>query len=338
MRQAVMTSPGRIRFREVKPPVPKRGQVRIEIKRIGVCGSDVHVYHGKHPFTSYPVVQGHEFSGTVEKLGGGVRGIRIGSKVTATPQEVCGKCLPCRRGDYNICDTLKVQGFQAPGAAQDLFVTDSNKLVPLPSGFTFEQGAFVEPVAVAVHCTGRAGNMRGRNVVVSGAGPIGNFVAQVARWRGARVLITDVSDFRLEIARKCRLGNVSNAGRESLRRAKRRVFGRAGFDIALECAGVEPAMASLIASVNKGGTIMTVGVFKEKPVIDMAVVGDRELKIVGSLMYKREDYLRAASLIGSRDVLTRPLESRHFPFEEYLAAYRYVVRQGEKSMKVFIDL
>jgi L-iditol 2-dehydrogenase len=174
MRQAIMTSPGEIEFRDIPEPSPGPGEVMLRIKRIGVCGSDVHVNHGLHPFTSYPVVQGHEFSAVVETIGEGVDNIKVGTKVTATPQVVCGKCGPCRRGDYNICDVLKVQGFQAPGVAQDLFVTNAQNIVLLPDNFTFEQGALIEPTSVAVHSTSRAGNMNGKNVVVLGAGPIGN--------------------------------------------------------------------------------------------------------------------------------------------------------------------
>jgi len=338
VRQAVMTSPGVIEFRDVPDPKPGPGQVMLRIQRIGVCGSDVHVFHGKHPFTPYPVVQGHEFSATVEAVGTGVKGIEPGSQATATPQEVCGECPPCRRGDYHICDRLKVRGFQAPGVAQDLFVTEADKIVPLPADFTPERGAFVEPVAVAVHSTGRAGEMNGRNVVVAGAGPIGNLVAQVCRWRGAKVLVTDVSDYRLEIAKKCGIEDTSNPNSESLKDAARRVFGADGFGTAIECAGAEPAMAAVIDAVNKGGTIMVVGVFEGKPRIDMSVVGDRELALVGTLMYQHGDFEQAVKLMASGDVVTEPLYSRHFSFAEYASAYSFIDEQRDRCMKVFIDL
>ncbi len=118
MRQAIMTAPGIIELRDIPAPSPGPEEVLLRIQRIGVCGSDVHVYHGRHPYTSYPVVQGHEFSAVVEAAGAKATGIEPGTKVTAMPQMVCGQCRPCRRGDYHICDALKVQGFQAPGQAQ----------------------------------------------------------------------------------------------------------------------------------------------------------------------------------------------------------------------------
>src|SRR5512140_885754 len=121
MKQAIMVEPGRIEIRDIPVSQPGPRQVLLRIHRIGICGSDIHVYHGKHPYTSYPVVQGHEFSATVEALGPGVTGFGVGAKVTSMPQVVCGVCAPCRRGDYNICDKLKVEGFQAPGCAQELW-------------------------------------------------------------------------------------------------------------------------------------------------------------------------------------------------------------------------
>ncbi|RPI91959.1 MAG: alcohol dehydrogenase [Chloroflexi bacterium] len=300
MKQAIMTAPGQIEIRQTQAPVAGPGEVLLRIQRIGVCGSDVHVFHGKHPYTSYPVVQGHEFSAIVLGLGAGVTGLEVGSKVTSMPQLVCGVCPPCRRGDYHICDSLKVQGFQAPGCAQELWVTSAEKIIPLPDNFSFEEGAMVEPVSVAVHSTSRAGDLSGKNVAVLGAGPIGNLIAQVARAAGAKVLLTDLSEYRLELAQQCGLENVSNAGKESLREASRRVFGDQGFSVALECVGVESTMTAAIETIEKGGTIIVVGVFGEKPRVDLGLVQDRELNLRGTLMYKREDYEKAAQV---RDAL-----------------------------------
>ena len=338
MRQAVMTSPGRIELREVAAPTPGKGQVAIRVRRIGVCGSDVHVWHGTHPYTGYPVVQGHEFSGQVQAVGEGVERIRPGQKVTALPQQTCGRCGPCRRGAYHICDELKVEGFQAPGCAQTVFVTDAGRMVPLPEEFTFEQGALVEPVAVAAHAVARAGDVAGSNTVVLGAGPIGNLVGQVARARGANVLITDLSDRRLEIARDCGLSATSNADGESLSSAAGRVFGDAGFDPALECVGAEASMAAAIDAIRKGGTIVVVGVFPARPRVDLGLVQDRELNLRGTLMYRREDYEAGVALIAAGAVATDPLISAHYPLEDYARAYAEIDAAADRPMKVFIDL
>jgi 2-desacetyl-2-hydroxyethyl bacteriochlorophyllide A dehydrogenase len=339
MRQAIMVEPGNIEFRDVPAPSPTADQILLRIKRIGICGSDVHVWHGKHPYTSYPVVQGHEFSAQVEAVGENVTGIEPGMKATARPQIVCGKCRPCMRGDYNICSDLKVQGFQAPGAAQDLFVTTKEKIVPFPESMSYEDGALVEPTAVAVHATGRAGDLAGKNVAVLGAGTIGNLIAQVASARGAKkVLITDISDFRLGIARQCGIRETSNAIKETLADAANRVFDDEGFDLAFEAAGVEETIAQVIPSIQKGGTIVVVAVFGDPPRVDLATAGDHELRLIGTLMYKHEDFEKAVEIIANDSVNTGPLVTKHFPFENYNESYEFIEQHGEMAMKEMIDL
>lgn len=339
MRQAVMTEPGKIEFGEVQEPKAGAGEILLRIKRIGVCGSDIHVYHGKHPFTPYPVVQGHEYCGVVEAVGEGIKDVKPGMLATARPQLVCGKCGPCQRGDYHVCEELRVQGFQAPGCAQDLFVVPKERFVPLPESLTAEQGALVEPASVGAHSTARASDLAGKNAVVLGAGTIGNMVAQFVQCRGAKnILITDISDYRLEIAQKCGIKNTSNAGKESLADAVKRVFGDEGFQVAFEAAGVEETLSAAIANIEKGGEIVVLGVFGEKPRIDMAVVGEHELSLIGTLMYKHEDYVEAAQMIAEGKIITAPLVTKHFAFEQYPEAYKYIEAQGDKTMKVMIDL
>ncbi len=308
MRQAIMTEPGKIEFHDVPVPPLHENEILLRVCRIGICGSDIHVYHGKHPFTLYPVIQGHEFSGTVEKVADGVTAAKLGMKATARPQLVCGNCSPCQRGDYNICDTLKVQGFQAPGCAQDFFVTTTDRIIALPDTLTFEQGALVEPAAVSAHSTSRARDLSGRNVVVLGAGTIGNLVAQGARCRGAKkVLITDISDFRLNIAKECGVDAICNVSKESFADIVQKEFGNEGFNVAFEAVGIEETMKDARQNIQKGGDIVVLGVFSKPPRIDMSIAGDRELSLIGTLMYKHEDYNQAEERIATRTIITSPL-------------------------------
>ena len=340
MRQAVMISPGFIEYRDVAEPKDlKADEILMRIKRIGVCGSDIHVFHGEHPATPYPVVQGHEYSAIVEAVGDKVTKVKPGMKVTARPQLVCGECGPCRRGQYNACQNLKVQGFQAPGVAQDLFVVPEDRIVPLPDSMSFEQGAFIEPTAVGAHSTNRPSNLKGKNVVVSGAGTIGNLVAQFAKARGAnKVLITDISDFRLNIAKECGLEGRLNVKNTPFEEGIRSYFGDEGFQIGFEAAGVEASLSSLMQYVEKGGDIVIIGVYAKNPVVNMFYLGEHELNVYGSMMYRQEDYEAAAKMIASGEIVTEPLLTKSFPFGEYLDAYKYIEKQGDKSMKVMIEL
>jgi len=142
--------------------------------------------------------------------------------------------------------------------------------------------------------------------------------------------------FQDEVADKH--AHTSNANQEELAAAARRVFGEEGFDIALECVGIEATLSAAVDTIGKGGTIVVVGVFGEKPRVAMGLVQDRELTLVGTLMYRYQDYQRAVALMSSGDVVTSPLETRHFPFDRYADAYRFIDEHREESMKVFVDV
>ena len=173
MLQQVMTKPGEIIFQEVPVPEVKDDQVLVKIRNIGVCGSDIHVYHGKHPFTKYPVTQGHEVSGEIVKTGKAVTEFHEGQKVTIEPQVYCSHCYPCRHGKYNLCEELKVMGFQTTGTASEYFSVDASKVTLLPEEMSYEEGAMIEPLAVAVHAVKQMGDVKGMNIAVIGAGPAG---------------------------------------------------------------------------------------------------------------------------------------------------------------------
>lgn len=339
MLQQVMTAPGEIEFREVAIPEIKDNQVKIKIRKIGICGSDIHVYHGKHPFTTYPVTQGHEVSGEIVELGKEVKDLRIGQKVTIQPQVVCGKCHPCRHGKYNLCEELKVMGFQTTGVASQYFVTENSKVTPLPEEMSDDEGAMIEPLAVAVHAVNRAGDVKGLKIAVLGAGPIGNLVAQAAKGMGAEsVLITDISDIRLEKAKECGVAYTANTKREDFGEAMLRCFGPDKADVIYDCAGNDITMGQAIKYARKGSTIILVAVYEGMAAVDLAVLNDHELDLNTTMMYRDEDYREAIKLANEKKVLLTPLISRHFAFRDYLKAYQYIDDNRETTMKVIINV
>jgi L-iditol 2-dehydrogenase len=340
MKQAVMTAPGKIEFREVDKPTPQDNEVLIQIKRIGVCGSDIHVFHGLHPYTSYPVVQGHEVAGIIAEMGSQVEDLSPGDKVTFTPQVTCGKCYPCRHGMYHICESLKVMGFQTGGAAQEYFAVGAYKVLKVPDHVSLDQTAMVEPVSVAVHALSRAGeDLQDKKVLVLGAGTIGNLVAQVARASGASaMMITDINDYKLEKAKECGIDLVVNPREEDLTQAILRDFGPDRADLILECVGVQETITQAVENARKGTTIVVVGVFGEKPVADLGLVQDRELSLVGTLMYQKRDYERAIELVAGGKLCLDKMVTHHFPFEEYLKAYETIEEAKGNIMKVMVTL
>ena len=340
MRQAILVEPKHIEFKEVAEPKAAdltAHQILVNIKRIGICGSEIHSYHGLHPATFYPVVQGHEYSGVVMAVGSEVTVCKPGDHITARPQLVCGKCNPCKRGQYNVCEHLRVQAFQADGAAQDFFIVDDDRVAKLPEGMSLDYGAMIEPSAVGAHASNRT-DVKGKNVVVSGAGTIGNLIAQFCIARGAKnVLITDVSDLRLAKARECGIKHTLNITKKTLKEAAQELFGEEGYQVGFEVAGVEVSIRSLMETIEKGSDIVVVAVFAKDPALSMFYLGEHELRLIGSMMYRHEDYLTAIDYVSKGIVNLKPLVSNRFAFEEYDDAYKFIDTHRETSMKVLID-
>lgn len=181
------------------------------------------------------------------------KGLPSGQKVTIEPQVYCGKCYPCRHGKYNLCEELKVMGFQTTGTASEFFAVDAKKVTQIPKSMSFEEGAMLEPLAVAVHAVRQMGDVTGMNIAVLGAGPIGNLVAQAAKGLGAaKVMITDVSDYRLEKAKECGVDVCVNTKEKNFGEALVEAFGPDKAGVIYDCAGNNVTMGQAIQYARKG--------------------------------------------------------------------------------------
>ena len=339
MIQQLMTAPKEITFREVDIPEPGPDQVLVKIKRIGVCGSDIHVFHGMHPYTKYPVTQGHEVSGKIVKLGQYVSNLQVGQRVTIEPQVFCGRCHPCLHGKYNLCENLKVMGFQTVGTASEYFAVDASKITPLPEGMSYNEGAMIEPLAVTVHAGKRFADMKGAKVAVLGAGPIGILLSQAVKALGAaEVMITDISEKRLELAKSVGADYAINTAKEDFGEALVACFGPDKADVIYDCAGNDITMNSAIQNARKGSTIILVAVFAKMVNVDLAKLNDSELDLNTSMMYRHEDYVDALRFVNEGKIQLKPLESAHFAFKDYQKAYEYIDANREMTMKVLIDV
>ena len=339
MLQQVITAPKEITFREIPIPEAGPGQVLVKIKKIGVCGSDIHVFHGTHPYTSYPVTQGHEVSGQIVELGEGVTGLSVGQKVTIEPQVCCGHCHPCTHGKYNLCESLRVMGFQTTGTASEYFAADASKVTPLPEALTWGEGAMIEPLAVTVHAAKRFPDLKGAKAVVLGCGPIGILLAQAVKALGAdKVLVTDISDTRLELAKSVGADFAVNTREKDFGEAMLEAFGPDKADVIYECAGSDITMEQAIQNARKGSTIILVAVFGKRASVDLAKLNDSELDLNTSMMYRHEDYLDAIRLAEEGRVRLKPLQSAHFALTDYQKAYEYIDSNRETTMKVLIDV
>ena len=230
-------------------------------------------------------------------------------------------------------------GFQAGGAAQEYFALPAVNVLKLADDLSLDEAAMIEPLAVTVHALRRGGDIVGKKVLVLGAGPIGNLTAQVAKLLGAdEVMITDVSAYKVSKALECGIDHVVNTRQKNLSEAINTYFGPTKADLILECVGVEETMTDAILNARKGTSIVVVGVFGKKPQVNLGLVQDRELSLIGTLMYQQTDYETAIQLVASRKLKLAEMITHRFAFDHYLDAYHMIETSKGEYLKVMIDL
>jgi L-iditol 2-dehydrogenase len=338
MKQVELHAPEDIRLIESPRPRPGPDELLLKVASVGICGSDLHAYHGKHPFIRLPVVPGHEFAGTVVEVGADVGHFAPGQRVTVEPSLVCGHCYNCTHGRYNICEHLQVIGCQTPGAMGEYLTVPASKALLLPDNVTWDQAALVEPLAVGVHAVRVAGFAPGANLLILGAGAIGLMTLQAAKAMGAgRVMITDLLPGRLELARSLGADVAVNPRTMHLGEALGEAFGPARADAIVECVGVAATVRDAIHVARKGTRIVLAGVFEEEVPVKLGWVQDRELELVGTLMYAADDFPTAIRLLSEGKVQAEPLITHRFPLSR--AAEAFAVADGRQdALKVLVEV
>jgi len=335
MKGAFYQGKKRLSVEEIAPQPPGPGQVRITVAYSGVCGTDFHAYLGHmDQRIKPPQVIGHEMSGTIAEIGEGVVGFKVGDKVVVRPLDPCLKCPACRRGYSHICYHLNFMGVDSPGCFQSSWTVPAHTLHRLPDDIDLKEAALIEPTAVAAHDV-RLGQVSEKdNVVVLGAGPIGTLVALLGQNKGARVLVAEINQFRIKLAREIGL-EVVNPLEIDLAEYVAEWTNAAGADIVFEVTGAE-ANAEMMARLPRArGRIVVVGIFAEPAKVDLRRVFLRELQIQGVRVYQPEDFETAISLVAAKALPTNHLISDIRPLEQIQATFEEIER-GADFMKVLL--
>ena len=336
MLQVKMPEAYKIEYLDIPKPEIKADEVLIKMKTIGICGSDIQVYHGLHKYMTFPIVQGHEGAGIIEEVGLNVTKFKPGDRVSIQPQIFCGECQPCLSGNENVCENLAVYGVHTDGMAQAYIAMPESVVVELDETMNYETGAFVEPVSVAVGAVRRCGEVKARNIVILGAGPIGNLVAQVAIADGADVLITDINDKKLALAEKCGIKHTRNTKDVELKRVISDQFGKRGADIIIDCAAATSSILSAINSARPASRIVIVGNFKEPVEIELPLIQRQAIDIIGVMMYVRKDYEKAIRLMSDGKVVVDDMITRSYDIRDFDKAYKYIDENPLDVMKILL--
>ncbi|EMT5587398.1 TPA: L-threonine 3-dehydrogenase [Providencia stuartii] len=323
---------------EVPKPELGHNDVMIKIRKTAICGTDVHIYNWdewSQKTIPVPMVVGHEYIGEIVEIGQEVKGFKIGDRVSGEGHITCGHCRNCRGGRTHLCRNTIGVGVNRPGCFAQYLVLPAFNAFKIPDNIPDEIAAIFDPFGNAVH-TALSFDLVGEDVLVSGAGPIGIMAAAVCRHVGARhVVITDINDYRLELAKKMGVTRAVNVGRENLKDVMKELGMKEGFDVALEVSGSPAAFHSMLDTMNHGGRIALLGIPSSEMAIDWSKVIFKGLFIKG--IYGREmfeTWYKMATLIQSGLDLS-PIITHQFSIDDFQKGFD-VMRSGQ-SGKVILN-
>ncbi|MBP0989566.1 MAG: alcohol dehydrogenase catalytic domain-containing protein [Oscillospiraceae bacterium] len=335
MRKIILDEPFRMRRVECEIPTPKKDEVRIAVKRLGICGSDPTIYRGLHPYVTFPVVLGHEISGVIDAVGEDVAKERIGQRVTVIPHIVCGKCEACKNKIYNFCEELRCTGAEADGAMCDYFCISSEMAVQIPDTMTLDDAALVEPACVAYHGAKRGCIRKGETVLIIGAGPIGVFCMQSCFALGAgKVYVADLDADRLALARRLGATDTVEVGKQSIKDIKDKI------DVFYDCVGEKgQVLNNILDTAKRGSRIVVIGVLqKEYTIPKLPDFVQHELSLFGTTMYTPADYSDMLTLMGEKKIVTDGMISHRFGLEKVPEVLDMLVKKKEKTFKILIEV
>ncbi|HRW14403.1 MAG: L-idonate 5-dehydrogenase [Rhodobacteraceae bacterium] len=329
---------GDLRVETDEVPEPAPGQVLLRIGAGGICGSDLHYFQdgGFGPIrVREPIILGHEAAGTVEAAGEGVA-LAPGDRVALNPSRPCGSCAYCQEGKFQHCLAMRFNGSalrfpHEQGAFRDLMLADAAQCVAIGPDTSLAKAACAEPLAVCLHARNRAGELRGRRVLVTGAGPIGSLCVAAAAHAGAgEIVVTDLHDATLAAAGAMGATRAVNVAREALTEF---AADKGHFDVTFECSAAAPAVRSAIECTRPLGRIVQVGVTGDLPVPINMIVG-KEIELVGAHRFHAE-FAEAVALIDSGTIDPTPILTRTFPVAEALEAFALA---GDRTRAVKVQL
>ena len=317
-------------------PPPGPGQVELAPAFVGICGTDLHIFHGDMDArVAAPAVLGHEMSGRVVRVGPGVEGWRAGEAVTVMPLRWDGSCPACRSGHRHVCQHLDFIGIDSPGAMQQRWTVPATTLVRLPGSLPLDHAALVEPTAVAVHDVGRAAVRDGEKAVVVGGGPVGMLIALVARAAGADVRVVELSAHRRRLAEELGL-TVWDPAAVDVPALVREWTGDAGADVAFEVSGAAGGVDTAVEVLGVRGRLCLVAIHPRPREVNLHRFFWRELTLVGARLYDRSDFERAVALVADGTIPAERLISKVVPLAEAPAAFE-ALEGGGDVMKILVD-
>ncbi|MBB6734751.1 zinc-binding alcohol dehydrogenase family protein [Cohnella zeiphila] len=322
---------------ELEEPVFVPGEAIVSIKRIGICGTDLHAFKGNQPYFTYPRILGHELSGVIERIGANEFGLREGDRVSIIPYLHCGTCVACRKGKTNCCTQMSVLGVHTDGGMRERISVPVTHLLNA-NGLTLDEAAIIEPLSIGAHAVRRSELQPGETALVIGAGPIGLGVMAFAKHRGARVIAMDINDERLAFCKKwANVDNTVNALQDPAEQLAKLTDGEYP-TIVFDATGNAGSMAGAFRYVSHGGKLVFVGLVKGEIAFQDPEFHKREMTLLGSRNATKEDFLHVMETVGGGLIDVGGYITHRSSFERMIGQFDAWLDPQSKVIKAMVEV
>ncbi len=337
MKAIVIPNPNEIEIREVPMPQVKEGEALLKVRYVGICGADVASFTGNQPFTTYPRIPGHEFSAEIIEIPENDKGLKAGDIVTCNPYFNCGACYSCERGFVNCCTDNQTMGVQRDGAFCEYIAMPVERIYA-GKGLSAEELALIEPFSISQHAVSRCEIKESDNVLVIGAGPIGLFALLAVKAKCKNVVVADILDNRLELAKEYGATAVVNTKNQSLQAFTNEFTNGKGFDVCIEACGAPETFLGCIDSCAFAGNIVLIGNGKRETSFVHSIILKKELNIFGSRNALKEDFINNIELVASKKCDVMKMVSRAYDMKDALDAFKALANNDGTLAKILIKI
>lgn len=336
MKAIQITTPGVINLIDKEIPVANEGEALLKVKYCGICGADVASYTGNQPFTTYPRIPGHEFSAEIVSVPENDKGLKAGDVITCNPYFNCGGCYACKRGIVNACYDNQTMGVQRDGSFQEYITMPVERLID-GKGLSAKELALIEPFSISCHALSRAEVKEGDNLLIMGAGPIGLFAMIKAKAMGARVMIADMLESRLNLAKEYGADMIVNVKERDLHESALEFTNGNGFDVCVEACGAPETFLSCIDEASHGANIILIGNGKRNTDFLHSIILKKELNIFGSRNAFTKDFEELIDLVASGKVDVMKMVSGIYKKEDAQEAFESLKNNDGSLCKLLIE-
>ncbi|MFS0615054.1 zinc-binding alcohol dehydrogenase family protein [Lederbergia ruris] len=337
MKSIICEEPNQLKPKEISYPTRAEGEALIQIKRIGICGTDMHAYKGNQPFFTYPRILGHELSGLIIEIDENEAGLMVGDQVAIIPYLHCGACLACRKGKTNCCTELSVIGVHQDGGMCEVLSVPITNLMKT-NGISMDQAAILEPLSIGAHAVRRANIQKGETVLVIGAGPIGLGVMAFAKHQGASVIAMDINEERLQFCQEwAKMDATVQAGEGSFQTLAKKTNGDLP-TIVFDATGNVHSMEGAFQYVAHGGTLIYVGLVQNEIRFFDPDFHKKELSLLSSRNATRDDFMYVLERLQAGDVNSDAYITHHCPFAEMIVHFDRWLLPESKVIKAMVKL